>query len=100
MPEMAKAFLRAVPGLALVQRFMVYFLAEIDWKGFKLTETGARYRKIKRRKVEEYMRKTAPEKYHDVLIPDFEVGCKRRIFDTNYLKSLHAENITLTHERV
>ncbi|KAK4040095.1 monooxygenase [Parachaetomium inaequale] len=100
MPEAAKALLRVVPGLATAQRFLVYFLAEVDWKGFKLTEAGAKFRKSKRRKVEEYMRKTAPEKYHDILIPDFEVGCKRRIFDSNYLESLHAENLTLTNEGV
>jgi cation diffusion facilitator CzcD-associated flavoprotein CzcO len=46
------------------------------------------------------MRETAPEKYHNILIPDFEIGCKRRIFDTNYLKALHAENLTLTNEGV
>ncbi|KAJ4287120.1 hypothetical protein N0V88_007742 [Collariella sp. IMI 366227] len=45
------------------------------------------------------MRKTAPKKYHDLLIPDFEVGCKRRIFDSNYLQSLNADNITLTNEK-
>ncbi|KAL2138869.1 hypothetical protein VTI28DRAFT_6089 [Corynascus sepedonium] len=100
MPEAAKALLRAVPGLATLQRFLIYILAEESWKGFKLTEDAARFRQKMRKKVEEYMRKTAPEKYHDILIPDFEVGCKRRIFDTNYLDSLHAENLTLTDERV
>ena len=41
------------------------------------------------------MRATAPEKYHDLLIPDFDVGCKRRIFDNGYLESLHGPNLTL-----
>ncbi|KAH6623283.1 hypothetical protein F5144DRAFT_357270 [Chaetomium tenue] len=100
MPKAARVMLGLVPGLATVQRFLVYALAEVDWKGFKLTEAGARFRKNKRREVEKYMRETAPEKYHDILIPDFEIGCKRRIFDTNYLEALHAENLTLTNEGV
>lgn len=45
------------------------------------------------------MRRTAPAKYHDILIPDWEVGCKRRIFDSGYLRSLHADNITLTNSK-
>jgi cation diffusion facilitator CzcD-associated flavoprotein CzcO len=100
MPKAARVLLGLVPGLAFAQRFLIYAIAEVDWKGFKLTEAGAKFRKNKRKVVERYMREMAPEKYHDILIPDFEIGCKRRIFDTNYLKALHAENLTLTNEGV
>lgn len=44
------------------------------------------------------MRSTAPAKYHDMLIPDFEIGCTRRILDSGYLRSLHSENLKLTNE--
>ncbi|KAK0724593.1 hypothetical protein B0H67DRAFT_568259 [Lasiosphaeris hirsuta] len=44
------------------------------------------------------MRNAAPEKYHDILVPKFELGCKRRTFDSGYLESLHLPNITLTNE--
>jgi cation diffusion facilitator CzcD-associated flavoprotein CzcO len=100
MPGWGRALLRRVPGLTTAQRFLVYILAEADWKGFKLDKSAADFRAKKREEVEEYMRTTAPEKYHDLLIPDFEIGCKRRIFDTNYLESLHADNLTLTDEAV
>jgi cation diffusion facilitator CzcD-associated flavoprotein CzcO len=100
MPGWGRALLRRVPGLTTAQRFLVYILAEADWKGFKLDKSAAEFRAKKREEVEEYMRTTAPEKYHDLLIPDFEIGCKRRIFDTNYLESLHADNLTLTDEGV
>lgn len=46
------------------------------------------------------MRKAAPTKYHGMLIPDFDVGCKRRIFDCGYLRSLHADNLRLVNEPV
>lgn len=49
---------------------------------------------------EDYMRKTAPEKYHKDIIPDFEVACKRRIMDTGYLASLHSPNLHLTSEPI
>lgn len=47
-----------------------------------------------------YMRETAPEKYHNILIPKFPLGCKRRIFDPGYLASLHSPKIELTTEPI
>ncbi|KAE8333967.1 hypothetical protein BDV39DRAFT_211999 [Aspergillus sergii] len=43
----------------------------------------------------QYIYQTAPKKYHKFLVPDFPLGCKRRIFDPNYLESLHRSNIEL-----
>ena len=100
MPAWGRKLLGCVPGLAQAQRLLIYLMAEVDYKGFKMTPEGARFRAKKRKEVEAYMRATAPEKYHDLLIPDFEIGCKRRIFDSGYLDSLHAENLRLTDERV
>jgi cation diffusion facilitator CzcD-associated flavoprotein CzcO len=100
IPDWIKVSLSSVPGLATAQRFMLFLVADAHWKGFILNEAGARYRAKAREAVEGYMRRTAPEKYHDMLIPDFEVGCKRRVFDSGYLESLHAENFTLTNEGV
>ncbi|KAJ5417027.1 uncharacterized protein N7487_000577 [Penicillium crustosum] len=43
----------------------------------------------------QYIHQTAPKKYHKFLVPDFPLGCKRRIFDPNYLESLHRSNVEL-----
>ncbi|KAK4143386.1 uncharacterized protein C8A04DRAFT_37398 [Dichotomopilus funicola] len=99
VPRFVRTLLGTVPGLGAVQRFVVYVVAEAAWTGFRLDEAGKRYRERKKRQAAEYMRGTAPEKYHEMLIPDFEIGCKRRIFDSGYLESLHAENLTLTNEK-
>ncbi|CEL10333.1 hypothetical protein ASPCAL13454 [Aspergillus calidoustus] len=40
-----------------------------------------------------YIHSMAPRKYHDFIVPDFPLGCKRRIFDPNYLESLHRSNV-------
>jgi len=37
----------------------------------------------------------APEKYHKILIPDFPVGCRRIVYDSEYLKVLHRPNVDL-----
>ncbi|KAI3535589.1 monooxygenase [Colletotrichum abscissum] len=99
VPDVIRSGLKTVPGLARLLRFIVFAAAESSLQGFPLTEAASKYRAGQKKVAEEYMRSTAPAKYHDLLIPEFEIGCKRRIFDSGYLKSLHAENLTLTNEK-
>jgi cation diffusion facilitator CzcD-associated flavoprotein CzcO len=99
VPPWAHTLLRWLPGLMGLQRLLVFAVAEYNLRGFPLTEAGRRFRAKQRVKAERYMRSAAPAKYHDLLIPDFEVGCKRRIFDSGYLKCLHEDNLTLTDEK-
>jgi cation diffusion facilitator CzcD-associated flavoprotein CzcO len=96
VPPWVLTLLKWLPGLMRLQRLIVFIVAEYSLLGFPMTEAGRRFRAQQRAKAEKYMRSAAPAKYHDLLIPDFEVGCKRRIFDSGYLKSLHEENLTLT----
>lgn len=95
-----QAVLKYVPGAMMLQRFIVFCVAENSFRGFYGTEAAARFRKHRQARAERYIRRTAPEKYHDMLIPDWEIGCKRRIFDSGYLASLHAENLTLTNSPI
>lgn len=43
-----------------------------------------------------YLRKRAPQEYHEILTPNYSVGCKRRIFDHSWYYSLRNEKIDLT----
>ncbi|KAJ0163186.1 Baeyer-Villiger monooxygenase, partial [Colletotrichum tanaceti] len=99
VPDWVRLGLNRIPGMTTLQRLAVFVAAEYSLLGFPLTEAGRRFRARQRRVTEAYMRAAAPAKYHDLLIPDFEVGCKRRIFDAGYLESLHADNMTLTDEK-
>ena len=87
------------PGVMSLQRFVVFFIAELSLQGFPMTAYAQLFRNRQRAVAERYMRSHAPAKWHDKLIPDFEVGCKRRIFDSGYLECLNRDNITLTDER-
>ncbi|RDW68959.1 flavin-containing monooxygenase [Aspergillus mulundensis] len=98
-PAVVWAF-KNIPFLQTLHRFAIYQAAEADWQLFPMTKSAARYRQKRREQIETYMRKTAPAKYHDLLIPDFEVGCKRRIFDCGYLDSLHNEKFLLTDAKI
>lgn len=52
------------------------------------------------REATRYMKNTAPKKYHDLLIPDFKIGCKRMIYDYTYLPSLSDPRIDLTNDMI
>lgn len=89
-----------VPGFMALVRFVVFCAAEHDLRGFFMTKAGARYRARREAQTASYMRKMAPEKYHGLLVPEFELGCKRRIFDPGYLRALHEPNVTLTDDPI
>ena len=48
----------------------------------------------------DYMKRCTPEKYHDILIPKYRLGQKRRVFDTDYLACLNRDNVLLTNDLV
>ena len=97
-PPWQRAMFRYVPGLLSLVRAILYVFLENEFRAYYMTEDGAKMRKARRQAAEKYMRSAAPEKYHDLLIPDFEIGCKRRIYDPGYLASLHSEKITPTDQ--
>lgn len=51
-------------------------------------------------RAKKYIYGQTPQKYHDIIVPDFPLGCKRRIFDPGYLASLHRPNVELLAEGI
>lgn len=91
---------RNIPFALQMHRFHIFLYAERELPTFQMTSKGARLREKRRKFVEGYMRSAAPPKYHDILIPDFEIGCKRRIYDSGYLQALHDSRVTLTNSPI
>jgi len=96
MPMSVRTMLQYTPGMLALQRFIIFCIAEVDFAAFSAPNKW--FRASRQGIAEKYMRATAPEEYLDMLIPQWEYGCKRRIFDSGYLESLHRENVTLTDE--
>ena len=61
---------------------------------------AAKQRAVVEDHAKNYIFATAPKKYHKMLVPDFPLGCKRRIFDPNYLEALHRKNLDLVAEGI
>lgn len=96
-----KAFLRYIPFVHRLYRFYIWKRTDALHHLYATeSEASARAREQATAEARDYMTKTAPEKYHDVLIPKFPLGCKRRIFDPGYLESLHNPNVHLISEPI
>lgn len=91
-----QSFMRYVPGAMKLLRSKIYTELEAEWALFE-NDSGVEARKKLAESSREYIRKAAPPEYVDALIPKFEVGCKRRVFDTDYLACLHRESVELVH---
>ncbi|MCJ1354486.1 MAG: hypothetical protein MMC33_004475 [Icmadophila ericetorum] len=86
-----------LPGLAKMLRFSVFFGAEMDFQRiFFNTEKSQKGRKEDEEALLKWMRKTVPEKYHEVLTPNYGLGCKRRIYDAGWFKSMNNPKYRLT----
>jgi len=85
-----------VPGLRKLFRLLLAAKVEYDFRLFG----GGQWHEQERKKVEQrllrHMKRTVPEKYHEILTPDYGVGCKRRIFDATWFPALNDPKIELT----
>ncbi|KAI9827508.1 MAG: hypothetical protein M1832_004858 [Thelocarpon impressellum] len=90
------AVLGAVPALAATLRAMIFAGAEYDLRLFGGGEYNARERAKLEASLLKHMKASVPEKYHEILTPDYGVCCKRRIFDATWFPGLNNPKIELT----
>ena len=92
-------------------RFLMFFIAELAFRGSSLTPRALRTRLRWQRNAANYIKSLAPTEYHDLLIPKYEMGCKvwkdgddfmftenisqRPVFNTGYLQCLHNPKVKL-----
>lgn len=85
-----------VPGALKLLRFILFVGSELDWQMFGGEKHNERFREKTEKALLKHMRKQAPDKYHEILTPNYGVGCKRRIFDYEWLRSLNDPKIELS----
>lgn len=98
-PEYSALFkwvMRWVPLAIHIYRAKLYWEKEREFEGFHI-ESGAEIRRGWSDSAAAYIRKNAPAKYREFLVPKTEIGCKRRVNDTDYLACLHRDNVELVY---
>ncbi|KAJ5353590.1 hypothetical protein N7541_006154 [Penicillium brevicompactum] len=86
-----------VPGLSSVMRTGLFWMMEKTY--FQLFAESAWSRRARPKSEKaflDHMRALAPKKYHEILTPNYSLGCKRRIIDGTWYRALNAPNVELT----
>ncbi|KAL4784190.1 hypothetical protein BJX76DRAFT_347993 [Aspergillus varians] len=96
-----RAVFRWIPGFLLLFRFLLFLYLETAMAMIGLGEQGSRSRLVAASKSKAYMTGSAPEKYWSLLVPEYEIGCKRRIFDkAKYIPCLQDDKLHLTDDAI
>ncbi|KAI9375773.1 hypothetical protein BJX61DRAFT_539504 [Aspergillus egyptiacus] len=94
------AVFRWIPGLLLLFRFLIFVYLETAIRMIGLRE-GSGSRLVEANRSKAYMTGSAPEKYWPLLVPDYEIGCKRRVFDkAKYIPCLRNDRLHLTNDPI
>lgn len=76
LPQTFLKIMRAVPFFTTLMRCIVFVYLELGWLAFIMNSWGERSRKSMERTGRNYILTNAPEKYRDILTPDYAAGCK------------------------
>lgn len=92
--------LKYVPFATRIYRALIAWELESAFESFRMDATGARMRQQVRDNTEKFIQEEAPPEYHEVLRPNYEPGCKRRVNTATYFKALHSPRMHLAKESV
>lgn len=79
--------------------FLAYGLDSV-FLSFRMDSHGALMRRRIRDTTISYIESDAPPQYREILKPDYEPGCKRRVNTASYLACLHSPQMSLTNDQV
>jgi cation diffusion facilitator CzcD-associated flavoprotein CzcO len=98
--EAFKLTLKYVPLAARLYRFVLAWQLESIFFSFYMDSNGAAMRQKIREATYSYIEEEAPARYREILKPDYEPGCKRRVNTATYLKCLHSPQMQLTKDAI
>ncbi|KKY28451.1 putative monooxygenase [Phaeomoniella chlamydospora] len=98
--EPVRWLLQKFPFLMWLFRFYAFMYMEKAALMYDMTKRGARDRAMRQAISRRYIKKVAPKNYRSLLIPDWELGCRRRIFDCGYIEALNRPDLELTNSTI
>ncbi|KAJ3956104.1 hypothetical protein N0V92_007367 [Colletotrichum tropicale] len=98
--ETERFIFRWVPLWMRWLRLQIFLDADEETTTYFPTPKGLKARAEAEAESKKYIKSVAPKKYWDHIIPNFPLGCKRRIFDPGYLESLNLSNVELLPEGI
>ncbi|PGH14620.1 hypothetical protein AJ79_02955 [Helicocarpus griseus UAMH5409] len=95
-----QACFQMIPFLLMLIRWVVFWFLETSLFQFYDDQTGKKMRHQSITRSRNYIKENAPERYWPLLTPNYDLGCRRRILDHNYIKSLHDPRLFLTKDSI
>lgn len=92
--------MKYVPGAARLYRVILALELDSVFDSFYMNAKGSGKRQKIRDATYSYIENDAPKRYRDILRPDYEPGCKRRVNTATYLAALHSPQMLLTKDSV
>lgn len=89
--------LSRIPGVQNLLRLLIFCGIEATWFNiFVNSQRGKKERPKAERRLLRHMRKKVPDKYHELLTPNYALGCKRRVIEGDWFSSLNDPRVELT----
>ena len=87
------------PALGYLSRCLFFIIMELTWWA-AFQQKNVKWRAKAEEKSLLHMRSRVPEKYHEIMTPKYHYGCKRRVFDNEWLESMKSEKFHLINEPI
>lgn len=95
-----RAIFHYMPFILLLARWLVFWILETALIQFYDDTLGQQARNKAVTRSRNYVQNAAPERYWPLLTPEYNLGCKRRILDNKYMKTLHNPKMLLVKETI
>lgn len=96
--EKARKRFARFPLLMKIYRMTLAAALDLGFILFFIKGIGGMLRKGYQERITAYIEKKCPPQYRDIIVPDFKIGCKRRVMDTGYLDCLNRDNMDVTRD--
>lgn len=85
-----------IPGAMWVVRFIVFAVTELSsFLFFRVNQSAPIRREQKRSQLLDYMKSEVPQRYHEIMTPQYDVGCKRLIHDSGWYSCLSNPSVQI-----
>ena len=88
-----KSMFRWLPLWQRLLRLRIFLNADEETTTYFPSPEGVKARITAEEESIRYIKSRAPQRYWDSIVPKFPLGCKRRIFDPDYLDALNLPNV-------
>ncbi|KAK5360248.1 hypothetical protein LTR20_004221 [Exophiala xenobiotica] len=95
-----KFMFRWLPFWQRLLRLWIFLDADEQTTTYFPTPKGVKARVAAEEESKRYIHSITPRKYWDSIVPTFPLGCKRRIFDPDYLEALNRPNVELLNHGI